>query len=227
MSVVRKFFSSSVGAKAVMAVTGFLLFVYVVGHMAGNLQVFAGPERLNAYAAFLQGNKPLLWTVRVGLFVVLVLHIWSSTRLTLHNRAVRPVDYVMNEPVKASFPSRNMYLTGAMVFFFIVYHLLHFTVGVTNPEIKSLRDPLGRPDVYAMVVAGFSNVWVSAAYIIAMILLGVHLWHGASSMFQSLGLNRPRHRGFFDGFGPVFATLIVLGNISMPIAILAGLVPLP
>lgn len=226
MSGLTKFFYTSVGAKMVMAVTGFLLFAFVLGHMAGNLQVFAGADKLNSYAAFLQSNQVLLWFVRASLLVILVLHVWSSSRLTLDNRAARGTSYVVNKPVKASFPSRNMYLTGAMVFFFVAYHLAHFTLGWTHPEIKAFIDPLGRPDVYRMVVVGFSSVWVSSTYIIAMVLLGIHLWHGASSMFQSLGMTRPRYRGFFDGFGPVFASLIVLGNVSMPIAILAGLVPL-
>jgi succinate dehydrogenase / fumarate reductase cytochrome b subunit len=219
-----KFFYSSVGAKVVMAVTGFLLFIYVLGHMLGNWQVFAGPERLNAYAEFLHSHMGLLWTARAVLFVCLVLHVWSASRLTLDNRAARPVSYVVNRPVKAGLASRNMYLTGAMIFFFVTYHILQFTVRVTNPEYATLRDAQGNFNVYAMVVEGFSNPLISAVYIIAMILLGIHLWHGISSMFQSLGLVRPRYRRFVDTLGPAIASIIIVGEIAMPISILAGFV---
>lgn len=217
------FFFSSVGAKIVMAVTGFLLAVFVLGHMAGNLQVFAGPEKLNNYAHMLQSLGGLLWVARALLLVTLVLHVWSSTRLTLMNRAARPVPYVNKGNVQTTIASRNMYITGAMILFFLAYHLAQFTFGVTNPDIM-LKDPMGQPNVYGMVVAGFSNPIISGLYIIAMVLLGLHLSHGVSSMFQSIGINRPGYNRFVNAIGPVVAGLIVLGNISMPIAALAGLV---
>ncbi len=222
MSGFLRFWNTSVGAKIVMAVTGLVLFGFVIGHMLGNWQVFSGPEKLNAYAEFLHSHAGLLWTTRTVVIISVVLHIWSASRLTLDNRAVRPVAYVVNTPRKANFASRNMYLTGAMVFFFLAYHLMQFTWRWTNPEFASLKDAAGRMDVYAMVVAGFQNPLISGAYIIAMVLLGIHLWHGISSMFQSLGITRPKYRGFFDGLGPVVASLIVIGEIVMPIAVLTG-----
>jgi succinate dehydrogenase / fumarate reductase cytochrome b subunit len=226
MSGFLKFFYSSVGAKITMAVTGFLLFVWLIGHMVGNLQVFEGPEKLNSYAEFLHEHGGLLWFTRGAMLVLLVLHVWSASRLTLLNQAARPVAYAVNKSREAGLASRNMYLTGAMIFFFLLYHLLQFTFRVTNPQYQSLTDHAGRFDVYTMVVSGFQNLWISASYIIAMVLLGIHLWHGVSSMFQTVGVVRPKYRGFFNGLGPVVASVIVLGEISMPIAILAGLVPL-
>ena len=224
MSGLTKFFFSSVGAKVTMAVTGFLLFAFVVTHMLGNWQVFSGPEKLNTYAEFLRAHAGLLWTARVGLIVCLVLHVWSASRLTLLNQGARPVDYVVKKSRQAGLASRNMFLTGAMIFFFVLYHLLQFTFHVTNPQYQGFTEPSGRFDVYSMVVAGFSNFWIAAAYIIAMVLLGIHIWHGISSMFRTLGITRPKYRSFWDGLGPVVATLIVIGEVSMPIAILAGLV---
>ena len=226
MTRLIKFFFTSVGAKVTMALTGFLLFAYVIGHMIGNWQVFLGPDQLNSYAEFLHAHYVLLWVARVGLFVALVLHVWSASRITLDNRAARPEPYAVNTPVKASWASRNMYLTGAMIFFFVLYHVLQFTLRVTNPDYQAFADANGRFDVYTMVVTGFSNGWIAATYIIAMVLLGIHLWHGGSSMFQSLGLTRPGNRQLLDRVGPMLATVIVVGEISIPIAILAGLVPL-
>jgi succinate dehydrogenase / fumarate reductase, cytochrome b subunit len=220
-----RFFFSSLGAKMVMAVTGLLLLLYVLAHMAGNWQVFAGPEQLNSYAELLHAHMTLLWLARAALIVILVLHVWAGSRLTLANRAARPDGYAVSKPVKASWPSRNMYVSGAMIFFFVTYHILQFTVRVTNPGYRELTDATGRFDVYAMVVEGFDNPLTAGAYIIAMVLLGIHLWHGASSMFQSVGITRPRTRRFLDGLGPVLATTIIVGEISMPIAILAGFIP--
>ncbi len=226
MSGVFKFAASPVGAKAIMAATGSLLLAFVLGHMAGNLQVFLGREAINAYGAMLHERMWLLWLVRFGLLAVVLLHITSASLLTLKNRAVRPVPYAKNTPVKASLASRNMYVSGGMVAFFVIYHLLHFTIRATDPSYQALADDAGRFDVYTMVVLGFSNVWVSLSYACAMILLGAHLWHGASSMFQSLGLVHPRYRPLFDNLGPVIACVIVLGNLSIPIAVLSGLVRL-
>ncbi len=222
MGALANFYASSIGAKVVMAMTGFLWFVFLIGHMVGNWQVFQGPEPLNAYAYFLQSHPVLLWTARAGLTVTFILHVWSATRLTLANQKARPQAYVKKSVLQATWASRNMFITGVMVLSFLAYHLLQFTYGVTNPEISSYRDPLGHSDVYRMVVAGFQIPAISAAYFAAMILLGLHLQHGVSSMFQSVGLNRPRYNHFVNAIGPLFAIVMTAGNSAMPIAILAG-----
>jgi succinate dehydrogenase / fumarate reductase cytochrome b subunit len=220
-----KLWSISVGAKMLMAVTGVLLLLFVVGHMVGNWQVFAGPDALNGYAALLHAHPVLLWTARSGLLVAVVLHVAAGSLLTLTNRSVRPQPYAVTRSVEAGLASRNMYLSGAMVSAFVLLHLLQFTWKETNPTYQALLDASGRPDVYTMVVSAFANPWISAVYIVAMLLLGAHLWHGAASVFQSLGITRPSTRKIFDSLGPAVATAIVLGEICMPIAILAGLVP--
>lgn len=208
----------------VMAVTAAVLFGFVIGHMLGNWQVFAGPEALNGYAEYLRTHLAVTWTTRVVVLVAFVAHIWSASKLTLRNRAVRPVEYVMRTSREASWASRNMYLTGALVFVFVAYHLAQFTFRWLNPEAATARDPAGRLDVYGMVVGAFQSPIISGLYIVAMLLLGAHLWHGVGSMFQSLGIVRPRYRRFFDGLGPVTATVIVIGEVAMPVAVLTGLV---
>ena len=227
MSWVVKFAKSSIGAKIVMGLTGLVLFGFVLIHMLGNLQIFMGQEAYNGYAAFLKGTAELLWSARLVLLASVLLHIASGLRLAWLNRAARPVAYTHKRFVKATLTSRTMALSGLVVMAFIIYHLLHFTLGVVQPEYFELVDAKGRHDAYSMFIYGFRNVYIAASYMVAMVLLGMHLNHGASSMFQSLGLNHPRFNGLLQRVGPVFSIIIVLGNISMPIAVLLGWVTLP
>jgi succinate dehydrogenase / fumarate reductase cytochrome b subunit len=221
------FFTSSIGAKVIMALTGSVLVLFILGHMVGNLQVFIGQDALNTYAHFLQSKQGMLWVVRGTLLAFLILHVWSSARLTLDNRAARPVSYQSLKPIRSTFTSRNMFVTGFMVLAFLTYHLLHFTVKVTNPEYGTLVDSAGRPDVYGMVVLGFSQPLIAGTYIVAMVLLGLHLSHAISSTFQSLGINTPKWFWLTDKLGPVVAVIVVVGNLTMPVAALAGRLPLP
>jgi succinate dehydrogenase / fumarate reductase, cytochrome b subunit len=225
---------SSVGSKYVMAVTGFLLIGFVLAHMAGNLLIFAGKDALNGYAHALEEKPPLLWSARVILLAIFVLHIVIGIRLTRDNRRARPVRYVCEDTVQANWASRHMLLTGLVILAFVVYHLLHFTLGVTDPTHfkRNLRlyppsDPALRPeyDVAAMVVGGFQQPLVTLAYVVAMVFLALHLWHGASSWFQSLGLNGRGYDKVINWVGPVISLVVLVGNCSIPLAILAGYVP--
>lgn len=227
MNWVIKFAKSSIGAKYLMALTGLVLFGFVLGHMLGNLQIFLGQDAYNSYAHTLKHTPLLLWGTRVVLLVSVLLHIVSGLRLAALNKAARPVQYAQKRWVKASFSSRTMALSGLTLLAFIIYHLLHFTVGVTDPEHYHLVDAVGRHDAYSMFVFGFQNVTVAISYIAAMLLLAMHLNHGASSMFQSLGLNHSRYNSLYRKIGPVFAVVIAIGNIAMPVAVLAGLISLP
>lgn len=218
---------STIGTKVVMAVTGLVLLLFVIGHMLGNLQVYAGPAQLNGYAKKLRDMGPLLWIVRAGLLAAFVLHVVSAFRLDRLNRAARPVPYRTAEPQVTTYAARTMLWSGLVVGAFVVYHLLHFTFGVTNPEHAALRTPEGLHDVYGMVVRGFSLWPVSLAYVAAQALLALHLSHGASSAFQTLGTTHPRLAFLKGGFGPVVAIVIFLGNVSIPLAVLAGIVRLP
>lgn len=211
-----------------MAVTGLILLGFIVGHLLGNLQIFLGPEWINSYAEHLRQLGPLLWLIRAFLLLNVVLHILYTIRLALDNRRARPVRYARKEHVKATFASRYMWLSGLVVLAFIVFHLAHFTVRVTDPRFLLLKaDPLNRYDVYSMMVYGFQNVIVSTFYIIAMFLLTLHLTHGASSFFQSLGLNDKNLTPKLARAGRIFAWLIFLGYTSIPVAVLLGLVQPP
>jgi succinate dehydrogenase / fumarate reductase cytochrome b subunit len=216
----------AVGKKAVMAVTGVILFAFVLGHFAGNLKLYQGPRALNDYAAFLRSaGSPelpagaLLWTFRVVLLASLALHVWAAWQLTRMSHAARPVAYVAGTRVHTTYASRTMRWGGVIILLFVVYHLLHFTWGTVHPSFVP-------GDVYHNVVTGFQVWWVAAFYIAAQVALGFHLYHGLWSMFQSLGLNHPRFNRWRNGFAHAFAWIISAGNISFPLAVLSGLVRL-
>ncbi|MEK6321984.1 MAG: succinate dehydrogenase cytochrome b subunit [Acidobacteriota bacterium] len=223
MNLLARAYRSSLGKKYIMAITGFLLFLFVIVHMLGNLQVYLGPEPMNAYAALLKSKPALLWSARVGLFIIAVLHIVSALQIAAENRAARPQAYEEGKPI-ATLASRTILLSGLIIFAFIVYHLMHFTVGVTNPDFMEFHDPLGHHDVYRMTVEGFRNPWVSAFYIISMGLLCLHMSHGVSSLFQSLGIRRKATVAAFNRFAQISAIVVFIGNCSIPISILAGVV---
>ena len=223
MNILLRIWRSSLGKKYIMAVTGLGLFIFVIAHMVGNLQIFLGPEKLNDYAFFLKANPGLLWAARSGLLLLAILHVVSAVQLALQNRAARPVAYKEGRPTKASFASRTIVYSGLIILAFVIYHLLQFTLGVTNPDFLELRDPLTQHhDVYRMVIAGFSNIWVSVFYIIAMGLLCLHLSHGVASMFQSVGLRSKKYARFLTQFAKFAAVVIFIGNTLIPVAVLAG-----
>ncbi len=225
MNQISAFYRSSIGKKFIVAATGVVLIAFIIGHLLGNLQIFLGPDWINSYAEHLRALGPFLWIIRVFLFVTVVLHIYFTIRLAIDNRRARPVGYKKKEHVKATFASRSMVISGLVVFAFILYHLAHFTVRVIDPRFDLLKaDPLYGADVYSMMVYGFQNPIVSAFYIIAMFLLTLHLSHGASSFFQSLGLNDKKLAPRLERWGRTFAWLIFVGYTSIPVAVLLGLV---
>lgn len=231
MSWFKSYATSSVGAKHIMALTGLALTLFVLIHMIGNLLVFAGPDALNSYAATLKGKPALLWALRLGLLTVVGIHIAASARLVALNRAARPEKYRVFRPVRSPFYARVMPWSGLIVLAFIVYHLLHFTAGSILPDYHASTEilPSGeiRPDVYSMVVLSFQIPAVALSYVVAMVLLCMHLAHGVTSFFQSLGLAHPKYDAIIRYAGPVVATLILIGNCSMPLAVLAGVIDLP
>lgn len=219
------FYRSSIGKKIIVAVTGLVLLGFIIGHLLGNLQIFLGPEWINSYAEHLQNLGPLLWLIRAFLLVNVIAHIWFTIGLAIDNRRARPDAYAEKDYTKATVASRYMWLSGLVVLAFIVYHLAHFTFVVADPRLAVLKpDALGRHDVFSMMVYGFQNVIVSAFYVIAMFLLMLHLTHGASSFFQSLGWNDKKLTPRLAWSGRVFAWLIFLGYTSIPAAVLLHLV---
>jgi len=210
-----------------MAMSGLLLFLFVVAHLAGNLQIFLGHEPINRYGHFLQSNPELIWPARVILLVLLGLHVWAAATLTMQNRSARPIGYARYQPVGSTYASRTMFMSGLIVFVFIVYHILHFTVEVnylnfTGQSFAGFIDPAQRHDIFKMMVVGFSNIWVSGFYILGMALLCLHLSHGASSMFQSVGWKNQLYGPKLDRLARIVAIIIFAGYSSIPVAILAG-----
>jgi succinate dehydrogenase / fumarate reductase cytochrome b subunit len=230
MNIVANLFKSSLGRKYIMAISGGALFLFVIGHLLGNLQIFLGPRAINRYGEFLQSNKEILWPARLGLLLMVFLHIWAAVKLSAENKAARPIGYADNPvPVAASYASRTMLMSGLIIAAFVLYHLLHYTVQVrslnfTGKDFLALQDPEGRHDVFRMMVAGFSQPLVSGFYILAMGLLCLHLSHGVSATFQSVGLKNQVYGPLIDRFARAAAGLIFLGYISIPIAILLGYV---
>jgi succinate dehydrogenase / fumarate reductase cytochrome b subunit len=219
------FYEAPIGKKAVMAVTGVVLFGYVVGHLLGNLQIYsADPEQINRYAAFLHNpaNAAALWIIRTFLLACVVLHILAATQLWLQNRAARPVRYVKKDDVPASYAARTMVWSGPIIGAFIVFHILHLTTGAVVPLHDAGGNP-DTPDVRYNVISGFhDHPAIAAFYIFAMALLCLHLYHGVWSMFQSVGASHPRYTPWLKKLAAVCAYGILLGNISIPIAALAG-----
>lgn len=234
MNWLARTLGSSVGRKMILALTGLALLGFVIAHMLGNLQVFLGPEALNAYAANLKSLGPVLWLMRGGLIVVFVVHVGLALKLAAENRAARPERYAHPGRVQSTPGARSMVVTGLMILLFVLYHLAQFTWGLTNPAdynvveaIQTATGPVNRHDVYSMVVLSFQHPLISGIYIAAMACLALHLSHGVQSVFQSLGLNHPKYEPCLRKLGCGLALVIFLGNVSMPVAILAGLIGLP
>jgi len=227
MDWLTRILNSSIGMKWTMGLTGLLLFLFVLAHMIGNLQIYGPPELINQYAVNLRAMGPLLWVARIGLATLFVVHVASAIRLSQLNRAARPVPYAVTSPQVSGYASRTMLMGGLILLGFLLYHLAHFTLGLTNPEQFNLHDAQGRHDVYAMVVLGFRQPLISAIYILAMIPLVMHLSHGISSAFQTLGANSPKYQPLLRALGPVLGAVIFIGNVSIPLAVLAGIIPYP
>lgn len=217
---------SSIVKKFLMAITGAILTLFVLGHMIANLQIYISPDAINLYADTLQ-NLPykLLWVIRGGLLIATVVHVVVAIVLTRENRRAHPEDYKIKKRVQASLASKTMGVSGSIILFFIVFHLLHFTTRTIYPEFKSANYYTminGKEfyNVYKMMVDGFSITWVSIFYVVAMGLLCMHLSHGVSSMFQSLGLRNKKWRPSFEVFANIYAWVIFLGFSSIPISVL-------
>jgi succinate dehydrogenase / fumarate reductase cytochrome b subunit len=219
MSQAPGFLGSSIGRKVVMAVTGVILFGFVLGHMLGNLQVYLGPEALNHYGVLLRQllHGAGLWVVRAVMLTAVSLHIWAATSLTLESWRARPEGYREQKWKESTYASRTMRWGGVIILLFVIYHLLHFTTGTVHPSFVE-------GDIYHNFVVGFQSVPVSLFYIIAMVALGLHLRHGVWSMCQTLGVSHPRYMRIAHAGAWIFAVLIVAGNISFPLAVLFGIV---
>jgi succinate dehydrogenase / fumarate reductase, cytochrome b subunit len=224
MSRVLKLHESSVGKKILMAVSGLLLWGFVIGHMIGNLKVYQGREAFNHYAEGLRtfgapffGHAQLLWLIRIALLLAALVHIVASVQLVLRSRQARKVGYKRYDSEVFSFASRTMAWGGVFILAFVIYHLMHFTFGNVHPDFHP-------GDAYYNFVRGFQSVPVSLFYMIAMVPLGLHLYHGFWSAFQTLGVNNPAYNRWRRPLAGAIAAGVVLANLSFPIAVLTGMI---
>jgi succinate dehydrogenase cytochrome b subunit len=215
---------STIGKKYVMAITGLIWFGYLIVHLWGNLKIYAGPQYLNAYGGFLRsvgepffGAQQLLWLARIILIPAFVVHIWSAIELKGRDMASRPQGYSMRRNLESTIASRTMLWGGLFILLFVIYHVLDFTFGTVNPDFRE-------GDIYHNVIASF-RVWpVTVFYVLAMIAVGLHLFHGIWSSFQTLGWNTTRTNRLVRNFATFAAVLLTIGNISIPLAVLTGIV---
>lgn len=222
MSVVARFYHSSIGKKVIVAVTGLMLIGYVIGHLAGNLQIFLGRDAINQYAVFLHTMGPGLWAARIVLLAAFVAHIVVTIQLVVENRRARPERYGEKRAVRSTFASRTMALSGLIVLCFVIYHVLHFTVRITDASLNDILTDANQPDVYAIVITGFQNPFVSFFYLLSVFLLCLHLSHGFSSIAQTLGLTTRGLAPTLAIGGRILAWTIFAGYASIPLAVLFG-----
>ncbi len=251
MKSLVEFYRSSIGKKLIVSLSGIFLVLFVIGHMAGNLQIYLGPDWINSYAYKLHDLGALLWVIRAGLLALIVIHVVCTIQLSIANRQARPERYAVSSPTKSTIYSRSMVLSGLIVLSFSIFHLLHFTVRVVpgheyNQEMIKFADGTMQPayieldkkwgvtlqdaephkghNTHAMMVAGFSYWYISAFYILAMALLFMHLSHGIASIPQTLGVRSDHWANGLSLGGRVISWLVFAGFISIPIAVLTGLI---
>ena len=218
MNRLQLFWRSSVGKKVVMAITGLIMLLYLITHVLANLLVFQGPTRINAYSAFLHGTGGALWVARLVLLAALVLHVIAAVQLAGRRQEARPIGYAAGrEPQVSTFAARTIRWGGALILAFLIYHILHFTVGSAHPDFVE-------GDPYHNVTTGFRNPIVVIVYLVAMAAVGLHLYHGVWSSGRSLGISPPSPTPLRRTVAVVLAVMIWLGFTVIPIAVYAGVV---
>lgn len=219
MGRLRGFYASTVGKKVIMGVTGLIGIGFVILHSLGNLLVFRGPAAINSYSHFLKSTGELLWTLRIVLVVAVILHVIAAVQLTVQSRAARPIEYTRRESQVATIASRTMRWGGVLLLVFIVLHILHFTTGTIKPA-----GVFSSEDVYANVIASFRIWWVALFYVLAMVFLGLHLFHGAWSSVRSIGVSPPSPQPLHRRVSLVIAILVWAAFTAVPVAVFSGIV---
>ncbi len=228
MGGLKTFYGSSIGKKITVAVTGCIMILFVLGHMIGNLQIFEGPgehggkPKLDKYAEFLRIEPGFLWAIRLGLLATVVIHAITILQLTLENKRARAVAYAVKKPQAATLSSRTMFWGGLALFAFIVFHLLHLTTGTVLSRYHNVYPETHLPRAYENVVGSFQNPLVAGIYIVAMLVILLHLNHGIKSAFETLGVTHPKFVNLVRVGGPILALLVAAGFMLVPVAILAG-----
>jgi len=216
--------SSTIIGKIIIAVSGMVLVLFIVGHTAGNLLMYLGQDATNSYAAALKANLPLLWGTRIAVFFAVIFHVIYSIKLNRINSKAKPQMYAKKGYERSTLSSRTMMYLGITILFFLIYHIAHFTLVITNPEYNGMIDSTGRHDVYAMVIAGFKTPLISLVYIIASTTLGMHLSHAIQSMFHTLGINGVVFSKCVNLVGKIVGIGVAIGLGSIPIMVLLGVI---
>ncbi|MEO8336282.1 MAG: succinate dehydrogenase cytochrome b subunit [bacterium] len=222
-----RFYRSTIGKKVIMAVTGLMLVIFVIGHMAGNLQVFISPEKMNTYAAFLQSLGELLWLARLGLLVAVLVHILMAWQLTQISKRARSVSYAVRRPQVSTLASRTMRWGGVLLLIFIVFHILHFTTGTVFPMASrpdAMYPAFTHVNVYGNVISAFRVWWVTLFYVVAMLFLMLHLFHGAWSSLRTLGLVKPSPHPLKRRLATAIALVVWLGFTVVPVSVFFGVI---
>lgn len=217
MNRIALFWRSAVGKKIVMAVTGIIGIGFVIGHLTGNLLVYKGASAINNYSHFLHGLGELLWLARLILLAAVILHVWAAWSLTRQSHAARPHGYEVKKPQASTFASRLMRWGGVFLFVFIVVHIMHFTTGTIRPQGEFVEG-----DVYSNVVRSFQIPWVAAFYLVAMIFLGLHLYHGAWASVRTLGVTGDPRHPMKKRISAAIAALVWLGFTLVPLGVMVG-----
>jgi succinate dehydrogenase / fumarate reductase cytochrome b subunit len=217
-SAIANFYRSSVGKKIIMGLTGFVLVGFVIFHMLGNLLVFEGPGKLDAYSAFLRSTGKFLWFARAGLLVAVILHIDAAWKLSRRAHAGRPLGYARRKPQASTWAARSMRWGGVLLLVFIAYHLLHFTFGTVHPD----HPQFNHATVYHNVITGFPVLWLVLFYEVALVFLGLHLYHGIAAMVMSLGGSHPRYTPVWRLLASAIAVIVALGFMAIPVAVYFG-----
>jgi succinate dehydrogenase / fumarate reductase cytochrome b subunit len=222
-----RLYRSTIGKKVIMAVTGIILVAFVVLHMLGNLQVFIGPEKMNSYSAFLKSLGELLWLARIILLVALILHVTMAYQLAQRSRQARPLGYERREPQVSTVASRTMRWGGVLILVFVIFHILHFTTGTLFPWASrpdALYPAFSQTEFYGNVNAAFRSPWVVTFYVVVMLFLLLHLFHGAWSSVRTLGLAKPSPRPLQRQAATIIALVVWLGFTAIPVAVFLGVI---
>lgn len=226
-------YRTSIGKKFLMAITGIIGYLFVIAHMVGNWKIFLGADALNHYSEFLRTvgepivpARTVLWILRIVLLASVIIHVAMAIQLSRQAQTSRPVGYRKKQAVQANFASMTLRWGGTAIFFFLIYHLLHFTIGTVHPQFQTITGAEGlvHPNAYHNVVSGFENPVNVIIYLVAVAALGMHLYHGVWSLFQTLGMNRPHLNGLFRGLATLSGIGLFLGFAVVPLAVLFGFV---
>lgn len=226
MKKIILFIHSSIGMKIIMALTGLLMILFLLGHVSGNLLIFSGQESINRYAHWLQ-NNPLLWFFRLGMLFLLSLHLYLAIRTHIQNRRARTTGYALHKDIQLGFSAKTMIVSGILILGFIVFHIMHLTLGwVIETEQFGQLDKNGLHDVYHNLVMGFQHIWVSFIYLLALLLIALHLHHAFKSLFQTLGFHHQNFHYLLAFAGPVLNGFIILAFMLIPIAVMFNFIPI-